>query len=480
MEMAFRVLTLAVVLLGGCYSPTYPEHYLCPGAQTECPEGFHCVEGKCVIWAGGDTGLVDQGSDSNGDAAKDLGPDLLQKKDQASHDKATPDVKMPDVKMPDVKMPDVKVPDMAVPDLLKPDKGPICGNNKLDAGEPCDGKLLGGKTCKTVGFDGGSLSCKACSLVTSACFKCGDKKKNGVEECDDKDLAGATCFILGFGGGTLTCTKGCKLEKGSCTMAGYVAITPGSFSMGSPSTDACRQANEDHHKVNLTHKFEIMATETNQFSMNKYMAYSPSANSGCHNCPVESLNWHEAAAYCDKGSTVNGLAHCYTCTGAGKTVQCLVNPLYQGAKIYDCPGFRLPTEAEWEYAARAGSTTSTHQGNVTMCGTTCTDSVADAAAWYCGNTSNKPKPAGSKKNAWSITDMNGNVWEWCHDWYKEHLGTVQVTDPAGPTSGTTRTIRGGSWNSPPRGIRAAVRGGPPHTPFTRSDQIGFRCARTLK
>ena len=129
-----------------------------------------------------------------------------------------------------------------------------------------------------------------------------------------------------------------------------------------------------------------------------------------------------------------------------------------------CTGYRLPTEAEWEYAARAGSTGARH-GDL------------EAVAWYEGNSGGKTHPVGQKQaNAWGFYDMLGNVWEWVWDWQADYPAG-SVSDPLGPSSGSFRVIRGGCWSPYARNCRAAFRA--LHVPGARFSDLGFRLARSL-
>jgi formylglycine-generating enzyme required for sulfatase activity len=137
--------------------------------------------------------------------------------------------------------------------------------------------------------------------------------------------------------------------------------------------------------------------------------------------------------------------------------------------------YRLPTEAEWEYACRAGSTTAFPNGGITE--TNCSrDPNLDPMGWYCGNSNNMIQPAAQKKpNAWGLYDMLGNVQEWCQDWFGPYPDD-EVVNPKGPKKGSYRVMRGGVWYSPARDTRCASRfGSPPHYRF---QHIGFRLCMT--
>ena len=256
----------------------------------------------------------------------------------------------------------------------------------------------------------------------------------------------------------------------------WVTINAGTFQMGSPSSESCRSNDETQHQVTLTHKFEIQSTEVTQAQFTSLMGYNPSKFTSCGiNCPLEQVNWYEAAAYANALSAQVGKAKCYKCTGSGKSVSCTEATAYAGKKVYTCPGYRLPTEAEWEYAYRAGTSTAFYNGGITSCKGK--DPNLEKIGWYNQNSSSTTHPVGQKTpNTWGLYDMAGNVWEWCHDWYGSYPSS-SVSDPVGPT-GSSRVLRGGSWYGNPDYVRAAYRNA--YTPSSRLDLIGFRCTRTIK
>ena len=268
-------------------------------------------------------------------------------------------------------------------------------------------------------------------------------------------------------------------DVGAVPATKWIKIVPGTFTMGSPATEPCRQpdtARETQHKVTLTRSFELAATEVTQTQFLAAMWYNPAKHQGCGDCPVEKLSWHEAVAYCNQLSLKASLARCYSCKGSGKGITCDTAAAHSGAKILDCPGYRLPTEAEWEYAYRAGSSTALYNGTISDC--IGLDQNASAVGWFEHNSGGKSHPIKQKKpNAWGLYDLAGSVWEWCHDWYKTDLGTQAATDPFGSNEKIYRLIRGGSWFGKAYNLRAARRFQKETT--YRCHGIGFRCARTL-
>ena len=206
----------------------------------------------------------------------------------------------------------------------------------------------------------------------------------------------------------------------------FVWCPPGSFMMGSPTSEKGRCDDETLHRVTLTKGFWMAQTEVTQAQWESVMGNNPSYFKGADR-PVENVSWEDCQAFLRK---------------AGQ-------------------GLRLPTEAEWEYACRADSAES-FAGDL------------DGMVWYGGNSKGETHAVGTKTpNAWGLYDMHGNVWEWCEDWYGRYPeGTL--TDPTGPASGGRRVNRGGGWSLGSRSCRSADRCG--NGPGGRIFNLGFRVA----
>lgn len=208
----------------------------------------------------------------------------------------------------------------------------------------------------------------------------------------------------------------------------YVWIPPGTFIMGcSPGDAECDVDEKPTHRVTITRGFRMGQTPVTQEAYQRVTGKTPGYFSGAK-FPAESINWDEARSYCA------------------------------------VTGMRLPTEAEWEYAARAGGTVSRY-GDV------------DRIAWFGVNSGNRTHDVMQKQpNAWSLYDMLGDVWEWTADWYAPYPaeGPESSGDPKGPASGKIRALRGGSWGNGPAFVRISVRSG--NEPDHRSNVVGFRCA----
>lgn len=234
-------------------------------------------------------------------------------------------------------------------------------------------------------------------------------------------------------------------------------IPAGTFIMGSPKTEEDRKDNEVQHEVTISKAFWMGVYQVTQMQYEKVMGTNPSLFQGneirgsSSNHPVELVSWKDAVEFCMK----------------------LADLAEEKAA---CREYRLPTEAEWEYACRAGSTTVFSFGDDSQ-------SLGEYA-WFEDNSNNQTHPVGEKKaNAWGLCDMHGNVWEWCSDWYHDYLEGA-VCDPVGPRKGSYRegrtyfrVGRGGSYYRDAARGRSAFRIRCP--PTVRSSGHGFRVALSL-
>jgi len=214
-----------------------------------------------------------------------------------------------------------------------------------------------------------------------------------------------------------------------------VWIPPGTFTMGSPESEQGRDNDEKEHRVTLTKGFWMGKFEVTQEQWQAVMGNNPSEFKGAK-LPVEQVSWDDCQSFLQNLNRVSGI---------GRRVS-----LGQ---------FRLPTEAEWEYACRAGRTVP-YAGDLAVMG------------WYDKISESKTHPGGQKQpNAWGLYDMHGNVWEWCQDRGGDYPGCA-VTDPEGALSGSFRVFRGGSWDFTAVGCRSANR--LRYVPIYRYDDLGVR------
>ena len=249
----------------------------------------------------------------------------------------------------------------------------------------------------------------------------------------------------------------------------FVLVPPGSFTMGCVTgrddvAGGCFGNESPSHAVTLTHSMWVMEAEVTQTEFTSKMGYSPSYFTGCPTCPVEMVNWHEAAAFANSLSASAGLTSCYSCTGSTTSVSC--SPI--SGSPYLCTGYRLPTEAEWEYSARGGE-------DFPYAGSA---SVGDVA-WYSANSSSMTHPSAQKlSNGFGLYDLSGNVWEWGGDFWdgSANYPSTAQSDPYS-ASGAYRGIRGGSWSDVPQYVRVSDRDG--SGPGGRASSIGFRVLRSV-
>jgi formylglycine-generating enzyme required for sulfatase activity len=230
----------------------------------------------------------------------------------------------------------------------------------------------------------------------------------------------------------VTLEAGEKTFTSPATGAQFVLIAPDTFLMGDEESSS-------RHRVTITKPFYMQTTEVTQGQWKKIMGDNPSIFKNCgESCPVENISWLMAQAFIRK-----------------------INQIERTDK------YRLPSEAEWEYACRAGTTTKYSFGNGI-------DELSDYA-WYNKNSDNRTHPAAQKKpNAWGLYDMHGNVWEWCMDWQNDNPSNA-ATDSRTTSYAQHRVMRGGSWPNNPATLTSAFRG--QDYPVVQSHDIGFRIVR---
>ncbi|MCP4601064.1 MAG: formylglycine-generating enzyme family protein [Proteobacteria bacterium] len=401
--------------------------------------------------------------------------------------------------------------------------GPLCTSCTCISGT-CNDGLIGNGTCIGIcdnGWEG--ENCDTCSegYYGSTCALC--TCINGT--CDDSLSGNGTCVgSCDSGWEGENCDQCVHPDVVESCDAGLCKIPAGCFWMGSPEDERGHESDENLHYVQITRPFLMMSTEVAQQQFEELMGWNPSyfgpnyGGGNCGNdCPVESVSWYDTLAYANRLSELKELTSCYvfsnveckeeagtdTDTDTDTDYMACMNTNQKGIKnatvvlngvssVYNCDGYRLPTESEWEYAARAGSSSAFYNGDITYPSREPLDPNLDIIGWYggnstaaysnfdCGETNCGPQPVrGKEPNSWGLYDMSGNVYEWTWDWYQSTYPTGDYTtplvDPEGPASTSTheRVLRGGLWLGYATTCRSAKRLGF-YTPSYSDSGCGFR------
>ena len=403
-----------------------------------------------------------------------------------------------------------------------------CSGEKDPVAEVCDGRdnNCDGDVDNTPGDVGGACAngvgvcqregAEVCQGGRLVCDAVGgaprDELCNGLDDdCDGVVDNGLVDCTRCHGDASSPC-NGCPV--GTVVPSGWVCAPPGEFTMGSPAgldppAELGREAVEVEHQVTLTGAILVRATEVTHREWFDLVGTRPAYFANCgDDCPVEQVSWYDGAEYLNRLSSREGLDPCYAlehCEGLlGNGCPAGVAGC-RGDRICDvpdvraapaCTGYRFPTEAEWEYVARAGTRTAFSTGPIvhTGCGLGADlDANADLAGWYCGNSQvlyvggiNVGAPgnegthpvAGKRANDWGLSDVHGNVAEWAGDaWDGNAYDGGPVRDPVGLAFAVDRIGRGGAWNGEPQHDRSASRHA--YGPETRQPFIGIRPVRSL-
>jgi len=256
-------------------------------------------------------------------------------------------------------------------------------------------------------------------------------------------------------------------------MIGYMIIVQGgSFQMGSNDGE---DDENPVHEVTVS-PFMIGKYPVTQKEWQDVMGSNPS-NWKDNDLPVESISWYDAIVYCNKRSIMEGLTPCYSISGNTDpnrwgTVPTSDNSIWDAVSCdWSANGYRLPTEAEWEYAARGGNKSKGYKYSGS--------NELGSVAWYGDNSGSKTHSVGGKQaNELGIYDMTGNIWEWCWDWYDSgYYSKSESRDPRGSGSGSYRLLRGGAWGSSAALCRVSNRGD--GDPYLSVIDVGFRLCRAI-
>jgi len=234
------------------------------------------------------------------------------------------------------------------------------------------------------------------------------------------------------------------------TLLQMIPVEPGTFMMGTPEGEPGRRSDEEQRETTLSRAFALGRFPVTNLI---WSLVTGEPLKGEPLLPKTEVSWIDAAEFCQRLNNLLGLPQAMTQDDKDEWILDL-----------DSPGFRLPTEAEWEYACRAGTTEARY-------------GPLDDVAWHFSNSGKAIQPVGLKlPNQWGFYDTLGNVLEWCWDWYAS--SPSQTLDPTGPNRGSNRVLRGGSWINVAQLVRAGFRGNY-FFPGYRSNSLGFRLAKTL-
>lgn len=329
------------------------------------------------------------------------------------------------------------------------------------------------------------ISCRGDSF--NACGGCSPLEKepgvscgpcaNGIVRCQGEEAVSCVIEELCPDGAQCDFDEVCgsgACSNGRCAPQGYVYAPPGEFFQG-PREHEQQVHDVQRRRVTLTRGFFIQATEVTQSQWLEFAEYNPSVNGDCDQCPVESVSFHEVILWLNTRSEADGLEPCYRLSGCrgtpGDDYECVADRWWE----LDCSGWRLPTEAEWEYSARSGTVEATYVGDVVP--SSCpdySDERLNAIAWNCANSGGSTHAVGLlTPSPWGLFDSHGNVAELTYDW-RHPIGPAPVVDPLVTDEAAARALRGGSFRT-----GAKVSGRQSAGVDTRSRSIGFRSVRTV-
>jgi formylglycine-generating enzyme required for sulfatase activity len=308
--------------------------------------------------------------------------------------------------------------------------------------------------------------------------------RGGAWDTIGSSLRSAYRFSPNSGPGYVGSIMGFRLVRpiassgGNQTLIEMIQIQGGNFTMGSPESETGSTSIERPQHLVMLSGFSMGKYPVTQAQYQAVMGTNPSdfttavsPETSTANRPVENVSWDDAIVFCNKLSMRESLSPAYSISGSTDpavwgTVPTTSNTTWNAVIIVaGSNGYRLPTEAQWEYACRAGTTTAYNTG----------DTISDNTGWYSGNSGERTHTVGEKSvNAYGLYDMHGNVWEWCWDWYAAYVSETQ-TDPIGPETGPMRVKRGGAWYYSAPILRSASR--TINNPQYVDNYNGFRLVR---